>query len=302
MCTIGNAFYQYNSAMYNSFFKQCDLPETTKFLMPALRQDSQSGIRYVAMTREKKEDGTVPAWAGVNEYGVSFVAADSYTDDKQSFMVDDGEFDGTTVFDMYLQTITQYKTAEAAAKFACDFYLTQFISPDIFMVGDASSSYFIEAHNGKVVCIKRENGSFASTNHFRMVYGGVPFNRNHSTYLRLNRAEQILQTKPNLDGIGDVLRDGYFGKTVWSICRYADNGGNSEEVEYYTQAAVIFNLTPKPNAKPDVVCEFVINGNASTPNIGYRWRPFSGQPLQKTDYIGRLRNLAEADSYEEETV
>ncbi|MDL2318748.1 hypothetical protein LJC74_06720 [Eubacteriales bacterium OttesenSCG-928-A19] len=203
-------------------------------------------------------------------------------DKDKSFQVSN-----SSVFDMYLSTIKTCRTAAAAKELACSFYEMEFAEPDIFMVGDKTTSYFIEAYGGKVVCIERKNGFFASTNHFRMIYGGVPYNKNHSTFLRLNRAEQILQSKPDLDGTGDVLRDKYYGETVWSVCRYPKYAVAGAEEAYYTQAAVIFTMT-----NTTIVCEYVLNGNASVPRVGMRWEPFASErPPARVEYIGRLSNL-----------
>jgi Dipeptidase len=284
MCTIGNSFQSENNFSGNCIFKQCDLVDSTAFLPPEVKTDPITKIRYVAMTR-KKADGSTPAWAGINEYGVSFVAADSYMDKDTVHSVSDKIYNGMTVFDMYLQTITQCTSALEASKLACAFYEKHFKEPDIFMVADANSSYFIEAYNGNTSCIKRKKGFFASTNHFRMLYKGVPYNQNHSTYLRLNRAEQILQTNPMVSGIGDLLRDEYYGETVWSVCRHSYNSGVSAEARYYTQAAVIFYVSSQ-SAFPRITCEYVINGNASEAGKGYRWTPFENTAPEKVEYIG----------------
>ncbi len=301
MCTIGNSFYDYNGRTINSIFKQCDLVSEPIFLTPEVETNTicEDGkeilIRYVAMKR-KKPDSSEPAWAGVNDYGVAFVAADSYLDSNSNQEPANKSKEGISVFDMYLDTIKLCTTAKQAADMACKFYSEDFFEADIFMVGDATSSYFIEAFDKKVSCIERKENFFASTNHFRMIYGAAPYSQNHSTYFRLNRAEQILQSKSDLDGIGDVLRDGYYGKTVWSICRYADNSGAPEEELYYTQAAVIFNVIPNSDAskKPVVILEYVINGNASAEGKGFSYRPFSTNANIPTHvpYIGKLTNLS----------
>ena len=74
MCTIGSAFYDINGVGMQSVFKQCDLINKTTFIKPEVKTNNNSGIRYVPFTREKGNE--TPTWAGINEYGVSFVAAD----------------------------------------------------------------------------------------------------------------------------------------------------------------------------------------------------------------------------------
>lgn len=301
MCTIGNSFYNLNGINVQSVFKQCDLVDATTFLTPVVKTASAEDgttIRYVEFTRKKGEDS--PAWAGVNEYGVCFVAADSYLDSNTKTAqnktaqktVQDKITQSTagsitaSVFDMYHNIVAGYTTAKAAVDMAKKFYETERYSDDmtdILMISDEKEMYFIETVNAEVRIVKRTDGHFASANHCRMFYEAVPYEKNHSTYLRLKRAEELLQFRSDDTGIGNLLRDSYYGKTVWSICRYASvtdyDGeqvkGNDEDM-YYTQASVIFSIkhNSASEKKPEVVCEYVINGNASGAYSGYVWKPF----------------------------
>lgn len=307
MCTIGSAFYDINGVGMQSVFKQCDLINKTTFIKPEVKTNNNSGIRYVPFTREKGNE--TPTWAGINEYGVSFVAADSYLDSQKEDYCKSPEKKSDSVFDMYLKIISSYKTAEEAVVMAKEFYETEtYTDPtdpltDILLISDAKNMYFIETVNKKVRIIHRTNGHFASTNHCRMFFEAVPYEQNHSTYLRLDRAEKILQTKPDIDGIGDLLRDSYYGKTVWSVCRYAhltENinksddtlGCDTEEDLYYTQAAVIFTVNPIVNSeKPEIICEYVLNHNASEKGEGFIWQPFITNSDKAVDYIGRSENF-----------
>lgn len=304
MCTIGNSFYKLNGTTMQSVFKQCDLVSKTTFLTPYVKTTtSDKGTKYVAFTREKGEE--CPSWAGVNEYGVNFVAADSYMDKQGLTQNILRGSDQASVFDMYLKIITDFTTAEDAVKMAKKFYETQnYGSPltDILMICDEKETFFIETYNKEVRILRRHQGHFASTNHCRMVYGAITYEQNHSTYLRLERAEQILQIKSDLEGIGNVLRDSYYGESVWSICRYpytsdAEIGEINQlkdEELYYTQAAVIFTIKPNEVAgmKPHVICEYVINNNPSVLNAGFKWKPFESQGPIAVPYIGKIENLA----------
>ncbi len=286
MCTIGSSYYKRNGLSAATLFKQCDLMEETEFLPPKIAIDRHA---YLPM-RRKKNDGTTPAWAGINDAGVCFTAADSYLDPNGHMMMkSSATSNGMSVFDMYEQTIKQCGSAKEAAELAVNFY-RNFPEPDIFMVGDLNSTYFIEAYQGQICCIERKNGFFASTNHFRMVYGGVPFEKNHSTYLRLNRAEQILSVTPDFDGVGRVLRDKYFGDTVWSICRTANPEAQHED-PYYTQASVIFHIESDNPEHPNIAVEYVINGNPET-GEGYMWKPFdeSAKPYKVANF-GNSKDL-----------
>ncbi len=297
MCTIGNSFWTTEGHTINTIFKQCDLVDATIFIEPVVRQ-SQKGIKYVAFTREKKYEKPNPAWAGVNEYGVSFVAADSYLKKNENGLWKKAE-NKPTVFETYLTIITNFRTAKEALIYVKAYYETYKSSEeftDILMISDQKESYFIETLNGVVRIIKRTNGHFVSTNHCRMFYGTAPYDQNHSTFLRLNRAEALLQKRDDNTGIGDLLRDSYYGKTVWSICRYAsvtdqdiETSTSADEDMFFTQAAVIFTLVPNNNPSPKVICEYVINGNAKD-STGYVWCPFENTAPQQV-CIGKNENL-----------
>ncbi|MDR1904793.1 MAG: hypothetical protein LBQ88_21220 [Treponema sp.] len=289
MCTIGNVFSKGNLGLsWNSFFKQCDLEDQTSFIEPEVMTNAAANIRYVAFTRNV--DGKMPVWSGVNEYGVSFVAADSYLPKPPKPPVNVKKYThADDVFDMYLGIITQFKNADDALPFVKEQYAGIFSTDketDILLIGDADKSYFIEVRGKTFIAIKRTNSFFASTNHLRMIYGAVPYESNHSTYLRLARAELILQNNTSHSGIGQVLRDNYYGESVWSICR-SKSITVPDEDPYYTQASVIFNIPQTQDAAKDVIIEYVINGNPLTPNIAKIWRPFSGASKIPLEYIGQ---------------
>jgi len=172
------------------------------------------------------------------------------------------------IFEAYERIIADFKNAEDAKNYMCEFYKT-FLSPDILLISDADTMFFIETYNGKLICTEKKERYFTSTNHFRMLYSGVGYRSNHSTYLRLEKSELILQSQPNLGGIIDVLSDQYYGNSVFSICRVSPNAPNNfvphgedisycpdQEAKYFTQASVIFATN-----RAQVNLAYQINGN-----------------------------------------
>ena len=266
MCTIGTVFDGENIHT----FKQCDLIPETKFNEPVKRKGFNQVDSYIAMTRE----GSDGVWAGVNDAGVAFVAADSYSATAANYAVSSKE--SKALFRVYETCISSYASARDAAKSLINFYKTMggstpFPAPDISLISGWSDaektqaiSIFIEYmpnpyNQDSIRTIERSNGFFVSTNHFRLQPNAVNYPANHSTYLRLNRAETILQSDCSKDGIESLLRDQYYGQTELSICRETDYIGT----EFRTQATALFTVTkhkePKEPKKP--VCDYQINGN-----------------------------------------
>lgn len=268
MCTIGAVKAEQFSGMFS--FKQCDLDKLTYFETPTIEQ-GLPGIKYMKFMRDGSEGG----WAGINNYGVSFVAADSYLEKDASGNLKMRRVT-EEIFKAYAKIISDFKNAKDAKEYMCDFYKT-FPSPDILLISDSESMFFIETNNGKLICTEKKKRYFTSTNHFRMLYSGVEYKKNHSTYLRLEKSELILQAQPNINGIVDVLSDQYYGNSVFSICRispitpdnYVPEGEDicycpDQESKFFTQASVIFstngskvNLAYQINGNP-IVNEYVI--------------------------------------------
>ncbi|WP_143063159.1 carcinine hydrolase/isopenicillin-N N-acyltransferase family protein [Propionispira arboris] len=260
MCTIG-AVYDGNSMIS---FKQCDLTDTTNFLKPEILQ-GEDDIQYVKFGREN----TNGLWAGLNNYGVSFVAADSYLTgmDNHRGHHTNPKSASEDIFTKYREIVSNYKTAKEAADAMVDFYTNEFKDPDILLISDASERYFIEAYNGEVINVKLADTDtanyFASTNHFRYIHGGTTFPENHSTYLRLQRAESILQQNPSQAGVENVLQDQYYGSSVLSICRESTICPRGEAA-FNTMASVIMVVH---NA--EIKFGYQINGNPR--NNAYTW-------------------------------
>lgn len=260
MCTIGAVFVGGKICT----FKQCDLILVTQFNEPDIRTGSNGVDTYIAMTRQ----GSDGIWAGVNDAGVGFVAADSYTTTAADYYVTGDQTEA--LFAAYEASIRSYTTATAAAEHLANFYQdigdgTPFPAPDISMITgwqDAAMTQpiaiFIEYmpnpyNHDSVRTIERTEGYFASTNNFRLQPDSVHYPANHSTYLRLRRAEAILQGDPTANGIKTLLTDQYYGKTELSICRETNYIGQ----EFHTQATALFTVSS--GTKP--LCEYQINGN-----------------------------------------
>ena len=283
MCTIGTTF---GKTVVRSF-KQCDLTEQTTFHPPQERI-GQVG-RYIAMTRV----GRLGLWAGGNERGVTFTAADNYTlsleigDNKTIYTPRltssniEPNNDVDSLFYAYEKAVADYDNAGDAAAFLSDFYLNgdikypgPFSSPDIALFSDLKQSIYIEYSPtgdftfdklGKIInqtgkpevkTLSVDIGYFTSTNNCRLFNTAVTYPMNPSTYLRLTRAELLLQQDQSFAGIHQLLSDQYYGKTELSICREAAQSG-----QYYTQASVVFSASPD-----GLECDYVINGNPRNTN------------------------------------
>ena len=262
MCTIGAVFDGSNIVT----FKQCDLIPVTTFNSPQVRTGSNGVGKYLAMTRQ----GSEGIWAGVNSSGVAFVAADSYTTTAANYACTGAQ--AAALFAAYEASISQYTTATEAANSLISFYQTMgsgtpFPAPDISLISGWADeertrpvAIFIEYmpnpfNQASVRVIQRTDGYFASTNNFRLQPDSVNYPANHSTYLRLNRAETILQSEPTRQGVKTLLSDQYYGETELSICRETAYMGT----EFHTQATDVFTV-----AQSAQVCEYQINGNPRT--------------------------------------
>lgn len=269
MCTIGVVFE--NGVIHT--FKQCDLIPVTNFNEPEKRKGNGSVEYYIALTRGPDGGGV---WAGANSEGVSFVAADAYTVSSNYYVTADQT---SALFHAYEESIRSYATASEAADYLCSFYQDMgdgiaFPAPDISLITgweDAAKtkpiSIFIEYMPGPnqhapIRTVVRNSGHFCSTNHFRIQPEAISYPANHSTYLRLARAETILQASPSRNGIVNVLTDQYYGKMELSICRETPYIGQ----EFHTQATALFSVTG--DGAPE--CDYQINGNP----ISNPLRPF----------------------------
>lgn len=263
MCTIGVVF---DGDIINTF-KQCDLIPVTHFNEPEVRTGTNGVNNYIAMTRA----GSDGIWAGSNDAGVGFVAADSYTTNSAGYYTTGDQVDA--LFQAYEASISSYTSAKDAADSLCAFYRgddggTPFPAPDIAMItgwADTNKTepiaIFIEYmpnpyNRNSIRTIEVSSGFFASTNHFRLQPEAVNYPANHSTYARLKRAEMILQADPTLNGIETLLQDQYYGSTELSVCRETDYIG----AEFHTQGTFVLSA----DTTSGIACQYQINGNPKT--------------------------------------
>jgi hypothetical protein len=240
MCTVGSVIDPTTGRIIT--FKQCDLPHRRLFFEPHVT-DRPGHLRFVAFERE----GSGGPWAGINERGVAFVSADAYLESGAADNIDpNGD-----VFEGYAHIIARCHSAADAVEYMRDFYEERG-GPDILVVSDMEGAFLMEysPYHGTRIA-HHDSGIVVATNHFRMLPDAIDFDDNHSTYLRLARAEEILERDASLRGIHTLLADQHFGATELSICRVA-----ASPDEHLTQAAVIFSLEAGR-----VDCSYVLNGN-----------------------------------------
>ena len=251
MCTLGAVFERGRGRVL--VFKQCDLAEPVAFAEPELRLGKE-GIRYVVFER----NGRSQPWAGFNDQGVGFVAADAYLDPETNPPFEPQ----ADALEAYAEMIASCRTAEEAAAHMREVY-QGLGAPDMILVADGERAFLLECSpTCGVGVVDGEEGHLASTNHFRTLPGAVTEVDNPSTYRRLERAEQILSQDPSIAGIEAVLRDEADGASELSICRTAQTRG-----EYFTQASVVFAL----GGGGRVDCMYLLNGNPNdTPFTGWR--------------------------------
>lgn len=238
MCIIGSVFD--TEKIFT--FKQCDLSQKVKFFEPEIRTGKAG--KYIAFARE----GRPGIWAGINNYGVSFTAADVYT--TKEYEVSDHQVNN--LFLHYEQSIADFQTARKAIDFLKSFFLEKFPAPDKVLISDRKESIYLEFSPEEGCREKIISQNFlVSTNHFDSLSGSVSQQENPSTYIRLKRAKEILEKNPLKKGIKKLLQDENEGKSENSICRYSQ-----KDREFFTQAVVLFTVSPK-----NISVEYVVNGN-----------------------------------------
>lgn len=244
MCTIGCILDAPGARQWT--FKQCDLVEPTLFLEPEI-EEGEDGIRYVAFRRE----GSNGPWAGFNDCGVGLVASDAYLEDD-----DEVNPEGPLPADLletYIEVLSECATLEDAVELMRSF-CEEMRPADIVLLTGPEGAVRVESspsHGVQLTGI--EDGPLVCTNHFLTLPGGVTPEENPSTYLRLERAEEILEGSPDADGVARLLTDQAHGPTTDSICRVA-----RDDDEYSTQAAVAW--VTRPDGRMD--CAYLLNGNA----------------------------------------
>ena len=194
--------------------------------------------------------------------------ADAYTTTSANYYVPSGKT--TALFNAYETSISAYTNAQAAADYLSGFYQstddgTAFPAPDIALItgwSDDTQTQLISIlleympfpyRHAPVREIIRTDKHFAQTNHFRIQPNAVNYPANHSTYLRLQRAETILQQDPTEHGVKTVLTDQYYGPCELSVCRET----SYRNLEFYTQGTALFTI--ESGASP--VTQYQVNGN-----------------------------------------
>lgn len=265
MCTMG-AVFERNG---NFTFKQCDLMEPAMFLEPTHIETNRDvigekgAIEYLALERQE-QNGQIKCWGGINNYGVSFVEADSYLREKKDGqIVKKMEKVTLEMCKAYKEVIAECTSAKSGAEKIIKFFKQNAVS-NIIIIGDDKEIYFIEVKYKEIVCVRRQYKEYsmanylAATNHLRYIHGAVSYEQDHSTYLRLQRAETLLSEGMPSKQIASVLSDQYYGETVLSICGVKGKGLESvpDEEPYYTQASVIFYA-----GRNSVSMAYLLNGN-----------------------------------------
>lgn len=232
MCTVGAVFVPGQGVVV---FKQCDLASPATFSVP--------GVEDGAVLLFERSGAPGP-YAGANAHGVMLVAADAYmaSEDAEELM----SRASPDTMAAYAHVLRHAHNAAHAAELLGQFY-EENDALDIALLADSDEAWLLESKPGEAVASTRvDEGYLVATNHFRMLPGAVEWEDNNSTYLRLMRAQELLDAEPDADGVAAVLLDQAYGETEQSICRVAEREG-----EYFTQASVV--MCGRPDGRVDAV-------------------------------------------------
>jgi len=170
----------------------------------------------------------------------------------------------------YEDTLAHCETALEAASFMPAAYEALRV-PDIVLVSDVHRAFVVE-HSPAHGSHRREKrrGALVSTNHFQHLPGAVTPEDNRSTYLRLQRARELLEGAAGLEDVLALLLDQDCGPTELSICRVAQEDG-----EYFTQASLV--VAVHPDSRVD--CLYLLDGNPHTRPF-VRWLDVFGESMK----------------------
>ncbi len=267
MCTVGVLFTPEDGVVT---FKQCDLPYRARFFPPRV----EDGV--LPFTR----DGAPGPYAGCNDHGVMLVGADAYVSEGEA---DQEALASVDTMAAYAHVLQHAQNAGEAASILTEFYEEQ-NALDIALLADGDEAWLLESSpRGGVAHARLDEGWLVATNHFRLLPGAVEWRDNQSTYLRLDRGEEILRDDPSLDGVAALLLDQAFGRTERSICRVARRRG-----EYSTQASVV--MRARPGGGMD--CVSLRGGNPRTRRAQVWHNVFDGDGPSRTPV--RLWDLDDA--------
>ncbi len=233
MCTIGSTL---NNELI--IFKNCDLIKETKFYKPKIRKGK---YKYLAFARRGKPG----LWAGINQFGLGIVAADTYTKKKYRAK----PYTLYNIFKGYEKTVSDFKNVDEAINFLKEHYKNKIkVVPDLIIVADRNQMAVFEFIPPDKFGIRIKNkGYILRTNQFRILKGGRDENEDPESYIRLNNALKIIQKNDSLSSIKRLCKNHKNGPGKFSICRH----GKTEE--HKTQASVIMT------AGKEVKAYFIVN-------------------------------------------
>jgi hypothetical protein len=220
MCTIG--------AIHNSreliIFKNCDFEKKLLFYKPQKRKGK---YHYLAFARNNRPG----LWAGINQFGLGIVAADTYT--KKTYK--EGPHTTNGIFKGYEKTISDYKNVDEALGFLKDFYKNKIkVVPDLVMVADREKMAVLEFIPPNKFGIKiKKNGYLLRTNQFKMLKGGKNKNQDLESYIRFENALKKIKLGKSVNSIINLCRDHTSGPSKFSVCRHGKNN------ECKTQASAV---------------------------------------------------------------
>ena len=235
MCTIG-AVYGGKELI---LFKNCDMVKKGKFYRPKKRKGK---YEYLAFTRK----GRPGLWAGINEYGLGIVAADTYT--KKEYKAKKSVVD--EIFRGYEKAIADFKTTDEAVKFLKKFYKSRIkIVPDLLILADRKKATAFEFTPPNKFGLKSVSKGFVlRTNQFKILGGGKNRKEDPESHIRFANALALLKKDSSVKGIERLCRNHRSGPGKCSVCRHGKKGG------YKSQASAIMV------AGKGVKAHYIING------------------------------------------
>lgn len=232
MCTIGAVI---NKGLI--LFKNCDLKKDVVFFKP---KKLEGKYKYLAFTRK----GRPGLWAGINEFGLGLVAADTYT--KKEYKAK--PYTVYNIFKGYEKTIADCKNTDEAISFLKSYYKNKIkVVPDLAIVADKNKIAAFEFAPGNKFGIKFSKNFILRTNQFKILKGGKNKNEDPESHIRFNNALKIMQKNSSLNSIMELCKDHKNGLSRFSICRHGAKG------EYKTKATTIMA------ANKEVKAYYIIN-------------------------------------------
>jgi len=226
MCTIGVI----NNKNKLIIFKNCDLKDKVLFYKPKKRNGKYC---YLAFTRNNMPG----LWAGINQFGLAIVAADTYT--KKIYKSDTQT--SNNIFKGYEKTVSDHKNVNEALSFLKNFYKNKIkLVPDIVMVADRDKMAVLEFAPPNSFGIKiKKRGYLLRTNQFKILKGGKNKSRDPESHIRFESALKRIESFESVGSIINLCRDHVNGPSKFSVCRHGKNN------EFKTQASAIMVASDK---------------------------------------------------------